>query len=147
MALFLTGCNDDDDPAVPTPEPAIAQLVKGQWSNNFTSEEYYDLDGNVVYADSADVDVRFNFKGNNVDISHPGVEGVDTWVYTFPKQDNENYIYLSQTGKTSVGYDILHMSADSMVWMNEIQWASYDDGSGEETSAKGVYIYRFIRQE
>lgn len=141
--LFLfAGCKEEND--VQPEKYEINQMLKGNWSNNFRVEEYYNDANEIAYKDTATVDVRFEFDGKFLKITNPGVDGVESLTYSVPDTSKTNYIVVTRSAEHRNIFEIVSISETKMVWKKTVDWAGYPNGNGGFiTSRKGIYLYEF----
>lgn len=152
-ALFLfASCDKDNENEITTlnEKGEVKVQLQGEWSNNYKSILYYNDAGQVAHRDidSAYLDVRHTFAGDNMVISHPNSGSKESFTYVVPDSSSANYIVLFQNGKRLDTYEIKTLNDTSMVWEASVDWAGYRDvdANGDSitvTSRKGVYTYRF----
>jgi hypothetical protein len=152
LLLLLSSCKEDDDEiSVPYPDDNIAlkEQLQGNWTNYSKISEFYNLDGEIVYTDSAEASVLHEFKGNTMDMSFVNGERIASLMYSLPDTSaaNNDYIVFLKNGQVQDFYQIKSMSDTDMVWEMVVDWAGYPNESGETvTSRKGVYTYSFSKQ-
>jgi hypothetical protein len=152
LLLLLSSCKEEDDEVtVPYPDHNVAlkEHLQGNWTNYSKISEFYNLEGEIVYTDSAEVNVRHEFKGNTMDIAFENGEHVASLMYSLPDTSaaNNDYIVFLKNGQVQDFYQIKSMADTAMVWEMVVDWAGYPNESGDTvTSRKGVYTYSFRRQ-
>jgi hypothetical protein len=140
LLVLLAGCKDDEV----TPEVSRnGELLKGTWSNNFRTSEYYDDANQLAHKDTATVDVRFEFDGTNMKISNPGVEGVATYTYALPDTGKVDYIVISKNGKVENTYEIVSINESKMVWKQSWEYPTYQKDGKSITARKGTFTFDF----
>ncbi|WP_299823680.1 hypothetical protein [uncultured Pontibacter sp.] len=155
-ALFLlSSCDKDDNENEITTlnqKGEVKVELQGEWSNNYKSVLFYNDAGQVAHRDidSAYLDVRHTFAGDNMHISHPNSGARESFTFVIPDSSDTDYIVLFQGQKRLDTYEIVSKNDTSMVWEATVDYAGYRDvdANGDSitvTSRKGVYSYKFKR--
>lgn len=146
LLLIATACQEKETEA----EPLASRMIQGKWTRSHSAFKYYDASNNLVYDDSFEEEVFFDFGTNRFSISHPGSEDIFTASYSVQKNDNVNIIRLvDEVNGITAEYEIttLTETETDMVWREEVENANYDDGSGVKLAARAVRTYTFTRTE
>ncbi len=148
-SLLFTACNDDKEDPIPAPVSDIDAEMRGNWTNTQIKRVYYSINDTIMYQDSSNLQAFFSFDGRKMTVTLPDNGGTDTWDYSFPDEDNPNYIQLKQGSRTT-DYLVTTINDSVMVWEDEEAWAGYPQGVPDEektTSKVGVYTWKFVRRD
>ena len=147
LVFFLVSCNDDEEEPIPAPVSQVDAQLRGKWTNTEVIRQYFSDTDTLMYADTSNIEAFFEFDGKRMKISLPGESNQEVWNYSFPDKDNENYIQFTKDG-TTTDYLIKSISNTEMKWEDEEEYAGFPiDAEEKTTSRKGVYTYKFTRQQ